>query len=180
MDQQHVILVDELDRPRGSQDKLTAHQTGELHRAFSVFLFDRDDRWLLQQRHPRKYHSGGLWTNTCCSHPAPNEATAEAAHQRLNMEMGLEADLTAAFSFRYRAELDGDLIEHELDHVFIGYCDTDPRPNAQEVNSWSWRDEESLSRDLDERPELFTYWFRLAVPLVIKHRAQSLLIGRAG
>jgi len=165
---QQVILVDEVDRPIGAREKLAAHRSGELHRAFSVFLFDRDERWLLQRRHPEKYHSGGLWTNTCCSHPEPGQETVAAAHDRLFHEMGIEAALEPAFQFRYRARFDNDLIEHELDHVFLGRFDGDPAPNELEVSDWRWVDTASLLAELRQSPDAFTHWFMLAVPRVLR------------
>ena len=118
--QEQVILVDQQDREIGVAEKLEAHRKGKLHRAFSVFLFNAKDEMLLQQRAAEKYHSGGLWTNTCCSHPRPGEPTEAAARRRLREEMGISCNLNKAFDFIYRAEFDNGLIEHELDHVFIG------------------------------------------------------------
>ncbi len=167
-----VILVDERDRPVGRMEKLEAHETGALHRAFSVFLFDAEGRWLLQRRDLGKYHSGGLWTNTCCSHPAPGESTAEAAVTRLMEEMGITAEITPAFSFHYRADFDNGLVEHEFDHVFVGRFDGEPVPNPDEASDWRWVDTESLFRELDDRPDAFTYWFREIAERVERHVAQ--------
>lgn len=166
---QHVILVDEDDRPVGRCEKLAAHESGELHRAFSVFLFDRDGRWLLQRRHPDKYHSGGLWTNTCCSHPAPGERTEEAAVDRLMLEMGIAAPITPAFQFLYRAQFDNQLIEHELDHVFVGCFNGAPAPNPDEVCDWRWVETGALMEELEAHPEHFTYWFRTVASRVHQH-----------
>jgi len=168
---QEVILVDEEDHPVGRREKLAAHVSGELHRAFSVFLFDADGRWLLQRRHPDKYHSGGLWTNTCCSHPAPGEKTSAAATDRLRWEMGIAAPLDAAFQFLYRAEFDNQLIEHELDHVFTGRFDGDPVPNPTEVSEWRWLGTEEMLSEMDAHPERFTYWFRMVARRVHQHYA---------
>lgn len=167
---QQVILVDEIDRPIGEGEKLSVHQTGELHRAFSVFLFDAGGRWLLQRRHPTKYHSGGLWTNTCCSHPAPGQETGDAARERLYVEMGIQTPLEPLFRFHYRAEFENALIEHELDHVFIGQFDGAPVPNDAEVCDWRWLDTPSLLKELADYPYEFTYWFRIAVPRVLGAR----------
>jgi len=166
---QHVILVDEEDRPVGRREKLAAHESGELHRAFSVFLFDRDGRWLLQRRHPAKYHSGGLWTNTCCSHPAPGERTDEAALDRLMLEMGIAAPIEPAFQFLYRAQFENQLIEHELDHVFVGRFNGAPSPNPDEVCEWRWVETGALMEELDAHPERFTFWFRTVVSRVHQH-----------
>src|SRR5918997_6672888 len=117
---EQVILVDEADREVGTGSKLEAHREGALHRAFSVFVFDRRGRLLLQKRAAGKYHSGGLWSNTCCGHPRPGEATAEAARRRLREEMNFDCELRAAFEFLYRAQFTNKLIEHEYDHVFVG------------------------------------------------------------
>lgn len=172
-----VILVDESDVPVGRQEKLRAHEAGVLHRAFSVFLFDREGRWLLQQRHPNKYHSGGLWTNTCCSHPQPGEETAAAARDRLKMEMGIDTPLVHAFQFHYRATFDNQLTEHELDHVFLGRYDGDPLPHPVEVSAWRWITTDDLLQELAATPEIFTIWFRKAVHRVIAFQQKS---GAAG
>lgn len=166
---QEVILVDEEDRPVGRREKLAAHVSGELHRAFSVFLFDSTGRWLLQRRHPDKYHSGGLWTNTCCSHPAPGEQTAKAASDRLRLEMGITVPLDAAFQFLYRAEFENQLVEHELDHVFTGRFEGEPVPNPGEVSEWRWMSTEDLLSEMDANPERFTYWFRTVARRVHQH-----------
>lgn len=167
---QQVVLVDVEDRTLGQEEKLAVHRSGALHRAFSVFLFDSDGRWLLQRRHPAKYHSGGLWTNTCCSHPAPGDDIHDAARRRLKAEMGIETTLSPLFHFTYRAELDNGLIEHELDHVFMGEYAGSPEPCAEEVDDWCWIAQEDLVDDLALRPERYTYWFRLAVPQVMQAR----------
>ncbi len=164
-----VILVDENDQCLGTGDKQGVHLRGELHRAFSVFLFDKDGHWLLQKRHEDKYHSGGLWTNTCCSHPAPGEHTGDAARRRLNMEMGVDVPIQRAFQFHYRAELDNGLTEHEVDHVYIGCFNGAPCANPLEVSDWRWVHQEELEAELATRPDTFTHWFRIAVPLVQAH-----------
>lgn len=165
-----VILVDEHDQPIGEREKLAAHQSGELHRAFSVFLFDRNGRWLLQKRHPAKYHSGGLWTNTCCSHPAPGERTEDAARKRLVEEMGIDAVIAPIFEFRYYARFENNLIEHELDHVFVGGYDGVPEPDPTEVIDWRWVSTGKLAWELEQDPNRFTYWFREAEGRVLQYR----------
>lgn len=159
---EHVILVDRDDVPLGTREKQDAHLDGALHRAFSVFVFDSAGRMMLQRRAASKYHSGGLWSNTCCSHPRPGEATAAAARRRLREEMGFDCVLEPAFSFVYRADVGGGLIEHEFDHVFLGGFDGAADPAPGEVDEWKWARPETLARQLRDEPERFTYWFRVA------------------
>jgi isopentenyl-diphosphate Delta-isomerase len=160
---EHVILVDADDTAIGTREKRAAHVTGALHRAFSIFVFDSAGRMLLQRRAITKYHSGGLWSNACCSHPRPGESTRAAAHRRLFEELGFHCPLRTAFSFVYRADVGGGLIEHEYDHVFIGTFDGDPAPDPVEVDDWRWVDMYALRRELREAPGRFTYWFRIAL-----------------
>lgn len=155
-----VILVDADDRPLGTMGKLEAHRRGLRHRAVSVIVRDAKNRLLLQRRALGKYHSGGLWTNTCCSHPRPGEATIEAAERRLVEEMGFACALTFLFATHYRAEVPGGLIEDEIVHVFGGRFDGVPDPDPLEVADWCWKDAEELARDLDLHPERYTVWFR--------------------
>ena len=157
--QSPVILVDETDKELGVCDKLTAHQQGRLHRAFSIFVFDSRGQWLIQQRAGDKYHSGGLWSNTCCSHPPPSRDIRKAARASLRREMGIECDIHEVFVFIYEARFDNGLTEHELDHVFIGTFDGEPRPDAREVADWMWVDTGALSRSLERKPDMYTYWF---------------------
>jgi isopentenyl-diphosphate delta-isomerase len=156
-----VILVDKGDRQIGIADKLESHQKGWLHRAISVFIFNRKGELLIQQRADTKYHSGGLWTNTCCSHPAPGEKTMDAANRRLYQEMGLHCELRPAFSFMYRVEFPDGLTEHEYDHIFVGFCEENPKPDASEVQEWAWVSKEYLEKDTQVNPERYTYWFLL-------------------
>jgi isopentenyl-diphosphate Delta-isomerase len=160
---ERVILVDERDREVGVAEKMRAHAEGLLHRAFSVFVFDRAGRLLLQRRALSKYHSGGLWSNTCCSHPRPGETVAAAARRRLAEEMSFDCELRPAFEFLYRAELGGGLTEHEYDHVFVGSFDGEPRPDPSEVGDWRWIGWEELREDLAARPQRYSYWLRLAL-----------------
>ncbi|HEX8557533.1 MAG TPA: isopentenyl-diphosphate Delta-isomerase [Pyrinomonadaceae bacterium] len=160
---ERVILVDERDREVGAAEKLRAHRDGALHRAFSVFVFDRGGRLLLQRRARGKYHSGGLWSNTACGHPRPGEATDAAARRRLREEMGLDCDLREAFEFIYRAELDGALVEHEYDHVFVGVDEAEPAPDPSEVEEWRWVTMGELRRELRDEPQRYSYWLKLAV-----------------
>ena len=155
-----VILVDEHDRPLGTMGKLEAHRRGLRHRAISVIVRDRHNRLLLQQRAAEKYHSGGLWTNTCCSHPRPGETTIEAARRRLDEEMGFTCELTFLFSTHYRADVSRGLIEDEIVHVFGGRFDGTPDPDPVEVADWCWKEPAELARDLDQNPDKYTVWFR--------------------
>ena len=155
-----VILVDGDDRPVGTMGKLAVHQKGVRHRALSVIVRDRHNRLMLQRRALAKYHSGGLWTNTCCSHPRPGEETADAATRRLAEEMGFTCPLTLLFSTHYRAQVSNDLIEDELVHVFGGRFDGTPDPDPAEVAEWCWKTADELASDMDQHPELYTVWFR--------------------
>lgn len=159
---ERVILVDRRDVPLGTRSKQEAHVDGLLHRAFSIFVFDAAGRTLLQRRAITKYHSGGLWSNTCCSHPRPGESTARAAQRRLFEEMGFHCPLEVAFSFVYRADVGGGLMEHEYDHVFIGRFDGSPAPDPAEVDDWRWIEPAALDREARERPDRFTFWFHIA------------------
>jgi len=163
MTAEQLILVDAQDRELGVGEKLQAHVEGVLHRAFSVFIFDAEGRLLLQKRARTKYHSGGLWSNTACGHPRPGETTREAARRRLREEMGFDCELRAAFEFLYRAELDGELIEHEYDHVFVGHHEGDPAPDPNEVEDWRWMTLAELRRGLLEEPQSYSYWLKAVI-----------------
>ena len=158
----HVILVDRNDVSIGIAEKLSAHIDAKLHRAFSIFVFDSRGRVLLQRRALAKYHSAGLWSNTCCSHPRPDESTMAAARRRLEEEMGMRCSLSAAFSFVYRADVGHGLVEHEYDHVFFGRCEAIPCPDPLEVAEWKWVSAEKLSSELRTHPGNYTYWLRIA------------------
>lgn len=162
-----VILVDERDRPVGEAEKLAAHRDGRLHRAFSVFVRHRDGRILLQRRAESKYHSGGLWTNTCCGHPRPGEETGPAAERRLHEEMGFQCALQPVGTFVYRAQL-GALVEHEFDHVFTGQFDGSPSPDPAEVADWRWVALEELDADLRAHPERYTVWLGRALEQLLR------------
>lgn len=166
--QEQVILVDREGREIGTEEKLQAHREGKLHCAFSVFIFNTLGELLLQKRSKTKYHSGGLWTNTCCSHPRPSEAYHHAARRRLREEMGVDCELTSLFNFIYHTKLENDLFEHELDHVFVGRYDGQPIPNPDEVDDWKWINLDKLKRDVRENPEHYTYWFKLVLNRVLK------------
>lgn len=166
---ERVILVDEMDQPQGSMEKLRAHEEGRLHRAFSIFLFNSNQELLIHRRASEKYHSGGLWTNTCCSHPRPGETVIDAAHRRLEEEMGLKAEMEHKFHFIYKAKLDKGLIEHELDHVLFGFSDDKPNINPEEVDAWKYISMTSLEQQIRETPEAFTAWFKIAFNEVKAH-----------
>jgi isopentenyl-diphosphate delta-isomerase len=157
---EEVILVDEHDRELGAAEKLSVHRTGQLHRAISVFVMNRAGDMLIQQRAYGKYHSGGLYSNTCCSHPRPGESTGAAARRRLREEMGIVCPLKPAFTFMYRTDFGNGLIEHELDHVFVGQFDGEPSPDPAEVASWAWRSVSDLAADIERRPDAYTFWFK--------------------
>ncbi len=161
-----VVLVNSIDEAIGVMDKMKAHELGLLHRAFSIFVFNSRGELLLHQRAAHKYHSGGLWTNTCCSHPLPDEDVLLAANRRLHEEMGLKCDLKKLFSFIYRADVGNGLIEHELDHVFFGETKNQPSPNPEEVSDFRWMDISELNEQLESSPEDYTVWFRMVWPRV--------------
>ena len=156
-----LILVDRHGRKKGIAEKLQAHQQGLLHRAFSIFIFDRDGRLLLQQRALGKYHSQGLWSNTCCGHPRPGERTAAAAKRRLFEEMGITCQLRKVFTLLYREPVSNQLIEYEYGHIFVGVSDCDPIANPEEANDWQWQPLPELPARIAASPETFTIWFRL-------------------
>jgi isopentenyl-diphosphate delta-isomerase len=158
---EHVILVDESDKDIGSMEKLEAHEKGLLHRAFSILIFNSNREMLIQKRSWKKYHSPGLWTNTCCSHPRPGEAMIDATSRKLMQEMGFGAPLKFAFKFIYQARLDNNLTEHELDHVYTGQFDGTPIANQDEVQDWRFVSIESAIREIGDHPDQFTYWFKL-------------------
>lgn len=160
---EHVILVDTDNNERGTMEKLEAHRKGVLHRAFSILLFNSSGKILLQKRSQNKYHSAGLWTNTCCSHPLPGESLEVATRRRLREEMGIDMQPEYSHTFIYRAELDRGLIEHELDHVFTGTYDDAPQVNKEEVEDWKYVDLRWLREDILKHPASYTAWFKLIV-----------------
>jgi isopentenyl-diphosphate delta-isomerase len=158
---EYVVLVDENDNEVGLMEKMEAHEKALLHRAFSIFLFNDKKELLLQQRAFSKYHSGGLWTNTCCSHPRKGESIEEAADRRLMEEMGITAPMEKAFSFIYKARFDNDLTEHELDHVVLGTFNGTPEINPEEVADWKYASMDSIASDMKANPDKYTAWFRI-------------------
>lgn len=158
-----VILVDKSDNAVGVMEKMKAHREGKLHRAFSVFIFNPAGQMLLQRRAKHKYHSPGLWTNTCCSHPRPGEHTAAAANRRLMEEMGIAAKLEPRGHFIYKCAFDNGLTEYEYDHVFTGVVETDPVINRQEVEDYKWMAPREIKKMIIDTPGLFTTWFKIAM-----------------
>ncbi len=163
-----LILVDENDKELGKSEKMVTHQLGLLHRAFSVFLFNPNGELLLQQRSDSKYHSAGLWSNSCCSHPNYGEKLPTAIERRLLEELGMKCKTTFAFSFLYKAELAGDIIEHEFDHVYFGVTNDLPMPTLSEVQNWKYLDLNSLEQDLNLHSERYTAWLKICFPAVKK------------
>ncbi|MBS4059116.1 MAG: isopentenyl-diphosphate Delta-isomerase [Bacteroidetes bacterium] len=162
MDKEFVILVDNSDNDLGVMEKMEAHEKAVLHRAFSIFIFNSKNQMLLQQRALSKYHSPGLWTNTCCSHPRQEETLEQATSRRLMEEMGMKCNITKAFDFVYKADVGQGLTEHEFDHVFVGYSDELPEINRDEVESWKYMLLEDVKKDMRKHPEQYTVWFRIA------------------
>lgn len=166
MDLTKVILVDLQDNPIGSCDKISAHKKGLLHRAFSVFIFNSKGEMLLQQRAKDKYHSGGLWTNACCSHPAEGEDLADAAHRRLMEEMGFDTTVEKVFDFVYKVSFENGLTEYEFDHVFAGYYDGDICYNKNEVMDYCYKSLDNIRASIATHPHLYTAWFQRAFPRI--------------
>lgn len=180
MQTSEVILVDDDGRETGIMEKLEAHHKGALHRAFSVFIVDSQGRMLLHKRASHKYHSPDLWTNACCSHPKPGESILEAANRRLQEEMGFSCELHEFDFIKYFAKFDNDLIEHEYDHLLVGEYDGPVKPDPEEVSEYRFFTAEELQQELKANPSQFTFWFRLAYPLVKEHlrtnKAGALLV----
>lgn len=159
--EEQVILVDQEDNPRGLMPKMEAHEKAELHRAFSVFIFNHKNELMLQQRAKHKYHSPLLWTNTCCSHQRDGESNIQAGKRRLFEEMGFVTDIKEVFSFIYKAPFDNGLTEHELDHVMVGYYNEDPIINRDEVEAFKWMTLDDVRTDIKNNPGLYTAWFKI-------------------
>ena len=168
-----VILVDVNDRQTGLMEKMEAHQKAILHRAFSIFIFNSKGEMLLQQRALNKYHSGGLWTNACCSHPLPGETVLEAANRRLQEELGFSTELKKAFDFIYAASFDNGLSEHEFDHVFTGHYNTGLNVNPEEVNDYCYMTMEAINDSLKSHPAKYTEWFKIAFPKLEEYLASN-------
>jgi isopentenyl-diphosphate delta-isomerase len=161
MGKENVILVNENDEKIGLMEKIEAHEKALLHRAFSVFSFNKKGQLLLQQRAASKYHSPLLWTNTCCSHQREGESNIEAGKRRLQEEMGFVCELKELFVFTYKAPFDNGLTEHEIDHVMVGYYDKNPEINREEAEAYKWMTIEEVKMDMNKNPETYTVWFRI-------------------
>lgn len=168
-----VVLVDREDNALGTMKKMEAHESGTLHRAFSIFVFNSKGELMIHQRALSKYHSPGLWTNTCCSHPRIDEDVETNAHQRLIEEMGFDCELKKAFSFLYKADVGQGLIEHEFDHVFIGKSDILPQINPEEVENWKYMSMDDLRNDIEDHPSNYTEWFKIAFEKVEEFLAKN-------
>lgn len=164
--EQFLVLVNEQDEPVGTMEKMETHRKALLHRAFSVFLFNSKGEMMLQRRALHKYHSGGLWTNACCSHPFPTETPEVGAKRRLQEELGFVTEITPAFSFIYKAALDNELTEYEYDHVFVGTYDGIVHVNEDEVGDYCYLSMYDLKTDVDQHPAQYTEWFKIALPLL--------------
>lgn len=158
---EEVILVNENDEEIGLMEKMEAHEKGLLHRAFSVFIFNDQNQLLLQRRASSKYHSGGLWTNTCCSHPRKGETVEQGGLRRLQEEMGFTTSLKPIHSFIYKAKLDNELTEHELDHILIGHYNEPPVLNLEEADNWKYVEIDEIQKDIKQHPEQYTEWFKI-------------------
>lgn len=169
MNEEKVILVNEDDEQIGLMPKLEAHQKAVLHRAFSVFIFNNQNELMLQQRALTKYHSPGLWTNTCCSHQRDGETNIQAGKRRLQEEMGFVTDIKDTISFIYKAPFDNGLTEHEFDHILVGYFNNEPIINTDEVSSWKWMSLEMVKADIKNNPHLYTEWFKIIFDKFYEH-----------
>lgn len=160
----YVVLVNKKDQEIGTMEKMEAHQKGLLHRAFSVFILNSKGEMLIHRRALGKYHSPGLWTNTCCSHPRPNETVLDAANRRLDEEMGMGESLSEVVSFVYHHKFDNGLVEHEFDHILTGISDALPSINEDEVDSYKYMGIEELEQSMKQNPDDYSIWFKLAYP----------------
>ncbi|KGO84592.1 isopentenyl-diphosphate delta-isomerase [Flavobacterium rivuli WB 3.3-2 = DSM 21788] len=161
MEEEQVILVNDRDEAIGLMPKMEAHEKALLHRAFSVFVLNKNNEIMLQQRAAEKYHSPLLWTNTTCSHQRDGESNIAAGTRRLQEEMGFTTELKELFSFIYKAPFDNGLTEHEFDHVMIGYYNDAPQINPEEAESWKWMAIEDVKDDMQANPDSYTVWFRI-------------------
>ena len=160
---ENIILVDKNDVVIGSGEKLQVHKDGKLHRAFSIYVFNSKGEMLLQKRHRNKYHSGGLWANTCCSHPRVGESVDKAIHRRLKEEMGFDCELTKKTEFIYKVKLDHGLTEHEYLHVYVGHFDGTPTLNPNEVEDFRWMNLDDIKNDIAIHGDNYAYWFKVTI-----------------
>jgi isopentenyl-diphosphate delta-isomerase len=174
MKKEQVILVDQNDQQIGLMEKIEAHEKALLHRAFSVFIINKKGELMLQQRAFEKYHSPGLWTNTCCSHQRDGETSLLAGNRRMHEEMGFSCELKELFSFIYKAPFDNGLTEHELDHVMIGYYEDAPTINPEEVASWKWMKIETVKEDIIQNPAIYTAWFKIIFERFYKELTENI------
>ena len=174
MKEEEVILVDQQDNPIGLMPKMEAHEKALLHRAFSVFIINDQGETMLQQRALHKYHSPGLWTNTCCSHQRHGESNIQAGKRRLMEEMGFVTDLEEKVSFIYKAPFDNGLTEHEFDHVMVGYYNETPTINPEEVADWKWMAIEEVKSDIEKEHDKYTAWFKIIFDKFYIHLTQSI------
>lgn len=172
MEEEKVILVNERDEPIGLMPKMEAHEKALLHRAFSVFIFNDKNELMIQQRALGKYHSPGLWANTCCSHQREGETNVAAGMRRLQEEMGFTTPLEDSISFIYKAPFDNGLTEHEYDHILLGRYNQEPQPNPEEVHDWKWMDLEDIKAEMETQPEKYTAWFKIIFEKYYNHIAQ--------
>lgn len=172
MAEEKVILVNEKDEPVGLMGKMEAHEKALLHRAFSVFVFNDKNELMIQQRALGKYHSPGLWANTCCSHQREGETNIEAGKRRLQEEMGFTTELRDSISFIYKAPFDNGLTEHEFDHILIGEYNEEPKINPDEVHDWKWISLEAIKQDIQANPSNYTEWFKIIFDKYYKHIEQ--------
>ncbi len=167
MKKEYVILVDKNNRKIGIEEKIKAHKEGKLHRAFSIFVFNADGELLLQQRKESKYHSGGLWSNTACSHPRAGETYLQAAHRRLQEEMGFDCPLKKSFCFIYNTGFKNGLIENEYDTVFIGEFNGEPKPDKTEIMDYKWMGMKTLRKDIKKNSHLYSFWLKIALEKMV-------------
>lgn len=163
MKKEKIILVTKKDEIIGYEEKILTHEKALLHRAFSIFVFNNKGEMLLQKRAKKKYHCSGLWTNTCCSHPRKGEETDKAAHRRLKEEMGFDCDLIEMFKFHYKVKFDNGLTENEIDHVFLGFYDKNPKISKKEADDYKWVKFEKIEGDIKKNPKIYTPWFKIAI-----------------
>lgn len=166
---EEVILVDKKGNQTGIAEKIAAHEQGLLHRAFSIVIYNDHKEIMLQLRAKSKYHSGGLWTNTCCSHPRPNEGTSDAAHRRLQEEMGFSTNITEIGTLIYKVPFPNGMTEHEFLHLFVGKYNDEPQPVPEEADDWKWMSIDDLRKDMKNNPANYTYWFKRQADIVLDH-----------
>lgn len=166
---EQIILVDKNDEQIGTGEKLDVHKKGLLHRAFSIYIFNTENKLMLQKRTSDKYHCGGLWTNTTCSHPRMGEKMEDAIHRRLQEEMGFDTELEKVTEFIYKVPFDNGLTEHEYLHVYFGRYNQPPDPNPKEAEDWKWITISDLEKAIETEKDSYTYWMKKTLPFIKKH-----------